>query len=798
MKGISCQSVTDESSIVTVPSKETPHQSITDDSSMVTISFQEKNQSTFDGNSTITTFSREETSQSITSESPITIACSQEAPKQRTADENLLATASLKEDTSGQSTTKANSVDVSSSQEIQSATDESLIVTASLKEDISSQSTTKENSVDVSSSQEIQSAADESLIATASLKEDTSSQSITKANSVDVSSSQEIQSATDENLMAATSLKEDTLNQSAIEESSVDLSSSQESQSAADESLITTASLKEDTSSQSTTKENSVDVSSSQEIQSATGENLMAATSLKEETLNQSVIEESSVDLSSSQESQSATDKTLIVVTSLKEDTLNQNATSKSSVNVSSSQEIQSAANDNSISSQESHEQPVATLQKQSGVLSRIPVEIFIKICKDVPPHELFYLSKLCKRFHVLLISSNFGTEQIWRSSRKNFMKALPDPPQNYSEGHWLFLNMVDLGCQFCGSGAIDPKGDLPSENPVKTYWMFRVMCCRKCLKERTVTKLQVEEKKRFVLNFLPCLELNKRPNIYWNSHVEKIYEEYLQTPRERYSQWLNEKRDSIYTKKCIASYCAGRSDDNIKSNASIKKKRFKNVANVLSSKVPNDAGREITRVISKIKQLPTYKEYWKNINSVVLFNEYHWRKFEEKLLKEWEANRRYAVTRERLYSVALKINKDYSSDKALFDYLYHCPSFRNNYPPQFSNPNESLDENFVDKEFIPKLIMEAYKIANETERPPPITTVDGIMKFRLYSLERIKCHFEEIHEINGKIVDLDKMIEVDWLEVGKQLLNRDAESICFHFPLKDVFNPFKKNRKLM
>ncbi|CAG8473643.1 14910_t:CDS:2 [Acaulospora colombiana] len=418
--------------------------------------------------------------------------------------------------------------------------------------------------------------------------------------------------------------------------------------------------------------------------------------------------------------------------------------------------------------------------KNHSSPLYNVPVEVFIKICKDIPPRQLYYLSKSCKKFHALLISTDFGTEQIWRSSRRNFMPKLPEPPRTFWEGQWLFLNMIDLGCQFCGSGAIEPKGNLPSEEPVKTYWIFRVMCCKR--------ELRVEEEKKFLLKFLPCLEFNKRPNIYWKSDVERAYEEFHNLPREELKGWISDKLKKVYAKRCTESYC----EDACVKNSEIrnhKMKRFRNVANVLSSKVPNDARMKITKVISKIKELPTYKKYWKNMSSVVLFNDHHWQKFEEILLKEWNNNRRDAIKAVRLFSIVLKIYDNYAPGSALFSYLYHCPTFRGNYPPQFSDPDIPLDESFVDNEFIPELIIEAYEIANKSERPPPIITIEGVKKFGykdrlviqcklcknsssqnngLYTINGVQKHLKAEHDFEEDTKEMENFVEVDWVEAQK------------------------------
>src|SRR5688572_7901097 len=119
----------------------------------------------------------------------------------------------------------------------------------------------------------------------------------------------------------------------------------------------------------------------------------------------------------------------------------------------------------------------------QSSMIVNIPCEVFVDICKFLPPLDLFTLSIVCKKFRFWLVArSNFGTEQIWKTSRIYWLSNLQPPPSGMSEQCYVFLHLIELGCQFCGSGKFDPRGDLPYNTPAEIYWCFRVRCCQRCL----------------------------------------------------------------------------------------------------------------------------------------------------------------------------------------------------------------------------------------------------------------------------------------------------------------------------
>src|SRR5581483_4278409 len=83
----------------------------------------------------------------------------------------------------------------------------------------------------------------------------------------------------------------------------------------------------------------------------------------------------------------------------------------------------------------------------QSSLIVNLPCEVFIDICKFLPPVDLVTFSTVCKKFRNWLVAhSNFGTEQIWKSSRINWLPHLQPPPNGISEQCYVFLHLIELG----------------------------------------------------------------------------------------------------------------------------------------------------------------------------------------------------------------------------------------------------------------------------------------------------------------------------------------------------------------
>ncbi|CAJ0846334.1 13001_t:CDS:2 [Entrophospora sp. SA101] len=56
-----------------------------------------------------------------------------------------------------------------------------------------------------------------------------------------------------------------------------------------------------------------------------------------------------------------------------------------------------------------------------------MPLEIFFRVCEDLPPSDLLALMQTCSRFHFILMDD--GTQQIWKKARTAYFKGLQRPP---------------------------------------------------------------------------------------------------------------------------------------------------------------------------------------------------------------------------------------------------------------------------------------------------------------------------------------------------------------------------------
>ncbi|PKK72998.1 hypothetical protein RhiirC2_359819 [Rhizophagus irregularis] len=295
----------------------------------------------------------------------------------------------------------------------------------------------------------------------------------------------------------------------------------------------------------------------------------------------------------------------------------------------------------------------------QSSLIVDIPCEVFIDICKFLPPLDLFTLSLVCKNFRNWLVArSNFGTEQIWRTARINWLTHLRSPPNGMPEQCYVFLHLIELGCQFCGNGKIDPHGGLPCEIPARIYWCFRVRCCQKCLLERTVTSKQIKEEGKVhsdLLRILPHYFKNNRPHIYWRSQVEAAYQEYVNLDRKDFDKWIYDKSIQLEEQNKIAAACAGSTQAELKKNQIGEK--LKMLIRKLSLVVPNDANRTQRQVEVELKRCATYKKYTTNNNNkanflIRLFNEDHWDLFQNLIRQEYEEKRKYAALRAQQFDI--------------------------------------------------------------------------------------------------------------------------------------------------
>ncbi|CAG8488839.1 7534_t:CDS:2 [Acaulospora morrowiae] len=436
---------------------------------------------------------------------------------------------------------------------------------------------------------------------------------------------------------------------------------------------------------------------------------------------------------------------------------------------------------------------------KSESRIVNIPCEIFTDICRYIPPIDLVTLSKVCKKFRRWLVApSNFGTEQIWKTSRSIFLPTLRSPPCGISEQCYVFLNLIELGCQFCGIGRIVSQGELPTEAPVKVYWMFRVRCCKNCFLERVITANQIKEEKYVLdvaLSGVPYLVHINRPHVYWKKDVDAAIQEYSRIDKKDLVSWQNEKIRKLEQHNMITAFC--NDTHHLKLLDKLRRKqRLKSIIRSLSTFVPNDANRTLLEVEIELRRCPTHKKYASS-EVIKLFTEDHWNRFQEIIYSEYNAKREYAALRARQYELFLKvyslIPSKYSMNDPIVQYLCHCPSFKK--LPSHQDVITPWDDNFLDKEFIPLLAQEAINIARNNLRIPPITTVGGMKKLRLmnrcvflcklcigincnegyekkktclglFDYKNLLVHLKSRHAVQ-KIVDKE-MVAVDFLEAVK------------------------------
>jgi hypothetical protein len=180
-------------------------------------------------------------------------------------------------------------------------------------------------------------------------------------------------------------------------------------------------------------------------------------------------------------------------------------------------------------------------------------------------------------------------------------------------------------------------------------------------------------------------------------------------------------------------------------------------------------------------------------------------------------------------------IPEKFSMNDPIVQYLPYCRSFKR--PPfHYWDATIPWGDNFLERELIPTLCDEAAAIARKSKRPCPITTPVYALKSQLQNRRifqcklcaesdrarndklmgnfakfqhhkyRTSCQFRSIFEeskptifdyksvrlhlqtpLHGvKNVVLENMVTVDYLSVGKNILKRDSQLVCFFFPFND------------
>ncbi|CAG8737091.1 7138_t:CDS:2 [Funneliformis caledonium] len=180
--------------------------------------------------------------------------------------------------------------------------------------------------------------------------------------------------------------------------------------------------------------------------------------------------------------------------------------------------------------------------------ITKLPPEIFAKICDNLSPENLLNLSKVCCKFDGYLCAPNsYSTQQIWKKSCLKFLPKKKIPPKGMDEKRYVEL-LVGRDCQIC-----------KIKKQCNIYWEFGVRCCLKCFNEKTL-KIDIIESQmmrkypkelRDILDIIPYYD-GVDMKYYWMGQISFELYQYLSFLRNDLSNlqsWLNDKKhvfDSI------------------------------------------------------------------------------------------------------------------------------------------------------------------------------------------------------------------------------------------------------------
>ncbi|CAG8727974.1 4554_t:CDS:2 [Cetraspora pellucida] len=139
----------------------------------------------------------------------------------------------------------------------------------------------------------------------------------------------------------------------------------------------------------------------------------------------------------------------------------------------------------------------ISSLSTSYSPLITLPPEIFLNICRHLPPFDLFSLSRVCRLFyHDLCLGESVTIQEIWRQSRLVFMPYRQmGPPEGMNEKEYVRF-LVEDKCYFCGrrnknSRIYWERGIMPKHEE------FKRLTSQECLawmeKQRSITE-QIEK----------------------------------------------------------------------------------------------------------------------------------------------------------------------------------------------------------------------------------------------------------------------------------------------------------------
>ncbi|KAG9287399.1 hypothetical protein G9A89_023771 [Geosiphon pyriformis] len=268
--------------------------------------------------------------------------------------------------------------------------------------------------------------------------------------------------------------------------------------------------------------------------------------------------------------------------------------------------------------------------------LTTLAPELFINICKFLPPRDLLSLAKVCRLFNNYLTSdSSTCTQLIWRESR---LKYLPNfdvtPPGLMSERNYIRL-ILKKGCQFCDEG----RARMAWIN-----WYYLVKACSDCYEKNLCGQDVLERHYQIPPEFckaLPCRVNSTSHSLYWLPHAKKLWKQYLTLPEDTKEIFLKEQKQ--YAIEILTTQDSRRMNEINDRHSQAEESRQKLI------KRRQDIRERVAVMISEVKEDGTQK--WNKqwiLNGTIYnkalksysthpFTERAWGMLRRKIIKEYE-----------------------------------------------------------------------------------------------------------------------------------------------------------------
>ncbi|KAF0340959.1 f-box domain contaning protein [Gigaspora margarita] len=165
--------------------------------------------------------------------------------------------------------------------------------------------------------------------------------------------------------------------------------------------------------------------------------------------------------------------------------------------------------------------------------LLTVPLELFIKICKDLTSKDLLSLSLTCKTLHHDLLCDSKLIQEIWCSARLNYIPCRKLPPlRGMSEKAYIKL-LIEDKCLFCGRTRCQSK----------IFWPRGIRCCGPCLKVHAIEHNQLGEtyyRTNIIIQLIPFATSNKHQDhqYYFRDQIMELEQEIKNVRLEDYEIW--------------------------------------------------------------------------------------------------------------------------------------------------------------------------------------------------------------------------------------------------------------------